>query len=207
MAKAMNGQTSRVTDSSFSRTEGKLNNLERVPLPTFSGKHEAWADFQRGFRAMLGMCELPIEMVCLRTTLPEAAVNFIMGITNPEEAWVVLDTQYGKREMTTLRIITQLLALKIPKRPRYEQLETFLLSMQMARACLKAVDAKNQMLNGLGTIRNIVGKLMEKYVKDWFAQLDANTDQDKGTIFQLWMDHEGCLAVCQKVALLSNQMI
>ena len=47
----MNGQGREHVIISFSRTEGRYDNLERVPLATFSGKHEAWADFSRGLSA------------------------------------------------------------------------------------------------------------------------------------------------------------
>lgn len=55
----------------------------------------------------------------------------------------MLDRQYGNREITFARTITQLLALKIPKGPGYEKVEALLLSMQMVRACLKAVNIES----------------------------------------------------------------
>ena len=91
IAKNMNTQTTSVAYSSFGRTGNRGNNLERIPLPMFSGDYGAWADFRRGFRAMLGLCDPPIEMVPLRTALPEAAMGFIIGVTNPTEAWFILE--------------------------------------------------------------------------------------------------------------------
>ena len=92
---------------------------------------------------MMGKCKPPIEMERLRTALREAVVNFIMSFTDPAEVWVVLDRQYGNREITFARTITQLLALKIPKGPGYKKVEALLLSMQMVRACLKAVNIES----------------------------------------------------------------
>ena len=70
MAKAMNAQMTKIADSSFSRTEGGGDSLEIVPLPTFNRKHKAWADFRRGFRALQGPCDPPIEMVRYRRFRP-----------------------------------------------------------------------------------------------------------------------------------------
>ena len=86
LAKALNQEMTRVTDASFSRPEGGSNNLERVLLPKFEGQPETWADFRSGFKAILGMCEPALEMVCLRNAMPEAATRFIMGVTKPAEA-------------------------------------------------------------------------------------------------------------------------
>ena len=38
-------------------------------------------------------------MVRLRNAMPEAATKFIMGVTEQEESWSVLDRQYGNRDM------------------------------------------------------------------------------------------------------------
>ena len=60
--------------------------------------------------------------------------------------------------------------------------------MGVARACLSAINAEIQMLSGLGTVRKLVGKLPDRYAKDWFAHLDEHSDI--GTIFQQWMHRE-----------------
>ena len=62
----------------------------------------------------------------------------------------MLDRQYGNRVMTITRTITQLMALKILKGPRYKKVKVLLLSMQILRARLKAVSAESPMLNGEG---------------------------------------------------------
>ena len=51
--------------------------------------------------------------------------------------------------MTIARIITMLMAIKIPKGPEYKQVEELLQGMQTARACLRVVEAEDQMLIGL----------------------------------------------------------
>ena len=79
-AKALNQGTTRDTDTSLSKPEGGHNNLERVALPKFGGKPEAWPDFCRGFKAILGTC-IAIEMARLRHALPEAAYKFILGVS------------------------------------------------------------------------------------------------------------------------------
>ena len=99
LAKARNQDTIRDADTSFNRPEGWSSTLERVPLPKFGRKPETWADFRSGFKAILGTCEPAIEMVRLRNAMPQAANKFIMGVTEPAEAWSVLDRQYGNRDM------------------------------------------------------------------------------------------------------------
>ena len=117
LAKALNQETTRDADASFSRPDGGSKNLERVPLAKFGGKPDTWADFRSGFKAILGTCEPAIEMLRLRNTMPEAATKFIMGVTEPADTWSVLDRQYGNRDMAIALAITNLLALKIPKGP------------------------------------------------------------------------------------------
>ena len=53
------------------------------------------------------------------------------------------------------------------------QVEALLLGMQMARACLRMINAKSQMLSGMVGI--LVGKLPDRYTKDWFAHLDEHS--------------------------------
>ena len=91
--------------------EGGGDSLKRVPLPMFNDKHEAWADFRRGFRALQGTCNPLIEKVCFWTALLEVEINFITGVFDPVEVWFVLDRQYGKTEMSISRTVGQLLAL------------------------------------------------------------------------------------------------
>ena len=80
------------------------------------------------------MCKPAIEMVRLMNAMPEAEIKFIMGVTEPAEAWSVLDRQYGNRDMAIALAIIKILALKIPKEPGYKRVEALLQGMCLARA-------------------------------------------------------------------------
>ena len=75
-------------------------NLERVLLLKFDGKPEGWTDFSRTFKAILRTCDPAIEMVRLRTALPASAIQYILGMTDPTEAWRLLNKQFGDRQLS-----------------------------------------------------------------------------------------------------------
>ena len=88
-----------------------------MALPKFGGKPKAWPDIRRGFKVIIGACIPAIEMARLRHALPEAASKFIMGESEPTEAWALLDTQFGNRDIAIVLTNTGLLMFKIPKGP------------------------------------------------------------------------------------------
>ena len=132
-----------------------------MALPRFGGKPKTLPDFRRVFKAILGTCIPAIEMVRIRNAMPGAASRFIMGVTDPTEAWNMLDRQYGNRDMTIALTITGLLTLKILMGPGHKQVEILLQGMCSAQACLRAVQAEKQMLTGLGTIGRLVSKMAD----------------------------------------------
>ena len=156
-AKALNQRTTQVTDASFNRTKAERNNLKRLALPKFGGKPEPWPDFRISLKTLLGTRDAAIE-ICLHKKC-YAANKFILGVFNPAEAWTMLDRQFGNRDITIAIIITGLIALKIPKGPGHEQVGPLLQGMCSAQACLRAVQAKAEMLTGLGTVGKLVSKL------------------------------------------------
>ena len=69
------------------KAEFRDSNLERIQLPKFDGKPEGWKDFSMTFKAILRMCDLAVEMIHLWTALPASAVQYILRLTDPAEAW------------------------------------------------------------------------------------------------------------------------
>ena len=79
----------------------QIGHVEKVKLPTFSGRQADFTEFRSQFRELCrGERYTPVlEMAQLRTKLPKEALALLVGLQCPEEAWKRMEELYGNREL------------------------------------------------------------------------------------------------------------
>ena len=78
--------------------------VEKVKLPTFTGRQEDFSEFRNQFRELCrGEQYTPIlEMAQLKQKLPREALAAIGGLQCPELSWKRLEEVYGNREISIM---------------------------------------------------------------------------------------------------------
>ena len=121
---------------------GSRSHLQRLSLPTFSGKAEDWPEFQRYFLELTAEERFSpaVLMAQLREHLStKEAKALIAGKTDPIEAWAALNIRYGDKDLALVNVTYKLVHLDTSKEEGYEKVETLLQGVNEARAVLKAV--------------------------------------------------------------------
>ena len=100
-----------------------MGHVEKVKLPTFSGRQEDFSEFRSQFREL---CQgerytQVLEMAQLRLKIPKEALAAITGLQCPEEAWKRLEELYGNRELSILAALKNLRDFKPVKSASHEQ--------------------------------------------------------------------------------------
>ena len=92
-------------------------NVEKVKLPSFSGRLEEYLDFRSQFRQLCsGEKYSPvIKLAKLRPKLPKEAVLTIYGMEDPAIAWQRLNELYSNHEMAIVTALHLLRNFKLSK--------------------------------------------------------------------------------------------
>jgi hypothetical protein len=103
----------RPRSTSFS---GGAHLLEKVRLPTFSGKIEDWADFKSCFNELIQIGNYPalVQIAQLKCKLPTEAIDLITGLDTVDKVWSRLDERYGNKEITVVTALAKLLRTEVP---------------------------------------------------------------------------------------------
>ena len=101
----------------------RRGHVEKVKLPTFSGRQEDFPEFRNQFRELCkGEQYTPVlEMAQLKQKLPREALAAIGGLQCPEISWKRLEEVYGNREILIMSAIKNLRDFKSSKPAPHEQ--------------------------------------------------------------------------------------
>ena len=185
-------------------------NVERVSIPTFSGAAEEFHEFRRVFEELTeGERYSPAVLLAqLRKHLPELARKLIQGYTNIGDAWLELERRYGSRECAIISAREKLMSIHL-KGPAHEQVEILLQAVRVARASLRAVQAKEMLFGDYASPGVLVGKLPTSCQERWdlfVTGMDrVNTPQALGAIFSSWLDRKGAAAISARTRHLNNE--
>ena len=101
------------------RSQGaSRSHLQRVSLPTFSGKAEEWPEIQRYFLELTAEERFSpaVMMAQLREHLStKEAKALIAGKTDPADAWAALNSRYGDKDLALVNITYKLVNLDTSK--------------------------------------------------------------------------------------------
>jgi hypothetical protein len=202
------------TSSSGPGTSGtvRLSKLEPIPLPTFSGKPEEWADFKRVFLDLTGAegYSDTLLLAQLRPRLPAEAQQLIRGITIVEEAWNRLGERYGNRTLAIITAKNQLINLKTGGGQPHEQLEALLQGVRQALTALRAVQADETLFADFSLISLLLRKVSRNHQERWHlfstSQDFLEDDGSEGVKFCSWLEREGKAAQAARLTKLSGDL-
>ena len=144
--------------------------VEKVKLPTFSGKQEDFSEFRNQFRELCrGEQYTPIlEMAQLKQKLPREALAAIGGLQCPELSWKRLEEVYGNREILIMSAVKNLRDFRSSKSAPHEQLIELAMAVQKCTTELNNIDAIDDLLGDRESLACIV-QAMPQTIKDkWY---------------------------------------
>ena len=96
--------------------------LKKIEPPKFTGSIVDYPDFQRRWKASVGMAKFgqEAELDRLRDNIPKDATKMLIGETTMKGAWKTLDTMYGNKTMLANKLKSNLKSLKIAGKEDYE---------------------------------------------------------------------------------------
>ena len=119
----------------------RYGHVEKVKLPTFSGKQEEFSEFKSQFRELCqGERYTPIlELAQMKLKLPREALAAISGLRCPSEAWLRLEELYGNRELSIMSALKTLRDFKTTKTTPHEQVIELAMMVQRCKTELTNV--------------------------------------------------------------------
>ena len=166
--------------------------VEKVKLPTFSGRQEDFAEFRNQFRELCaGERYTPVvEMAQLKTKLPREAMTTIAGLQCPEEAWKRLEEMYGNRELSILSAIKNLREFKTSKTAPHEQVIELAMAAQKCLTELKNIDAVEDLLGDRESIACIIMALPSSVRDKWYDVEVPEETRAKGAFLVKWLEKQ-----------------
>ena len=185
--------------------------LERARLPKFDGKPENYFEFKRRFQELVKTvkCSPVLEMTYLVDHLAVEAAKYVRGIREPVKAWAQLDKRYGDRRLAIMTARHHLSSAKLPKGPAHDQVEALVQELRLAKDCLEAVQAEDELFTDTAMIGTLLGKLPQTVRTKWYGHrvtLPAASALEDGRIFEQWLDKEGEAATLERITILQSEL-
>ena len=143
------------SDPADGRREGStshrvVGHVEKVKLPTFSGRQEDFSEFQSQFKELCrGEGYTPVlEMAQLKMKLPKEALAALTGLRDPEMAWHRLEEMYGNREIAIMSALKTLRDFRSAKNAAHEQVIELVMAVQRCRTELTNIGAISRASGG-----------------------------------------------------------
>ena len=186
--------TEQKSDEEFRRRRGSgtrtRGHVEKVKLPTFSGKQEDFAEFRNQFRELCkGEQYTPVlEMAQLKQKLPKEALAAIGGLQCPDVAWKRLEEVYGNRELSIMSAIKNLRDFKPSKPAPHEQVIELAMAVQKCTTELRNIEAVDDLLGDRETLACII-QAMPQTIKDkWYDKDVPEETKKKGEVLLEWVE-------------------
>ena len=177
------------TDRGYRRSSG---HLEKVKLPSFSGRQEDFSPFKSQFRELCkGEGYTPIlEMAQLRLKLPREALSAITGIQCLEQAWTRLEEIYGNREMSILSTMKSLRDFRTTKQAAHEQLIELAMAVQKCQTELANISATHEFLGDREAIACVIQALPPTIRDKWYDCEVPSDTRKKGEFLVAWIERQ-----------------
>ena len=164
--------------------------VEKVKLPTFSGRHEEFSEFRAQFRELCkGERYTPVlEMAQLRLKLPREALTAITGLQEPEEAWKRLEELYGNRELQIMSAIKTLRDFRTAKSASHEQVIDLASAVQRCQTLLTNLDAMGELLGDRESLACIIQALPANVRDKWYDLKVPDDTRKRGEFLMTWLE-------------------
>ena len=166
--------------------------VEKVKLPTFTGRQEDFSEFRNQFRELCaGERYTPVlELAQLKTKLPREALYAISGLQCPEEAWKRLEELYGNRELSILSAIKNLREFKTTKYAAHEQVIELAMATQKCMTELGNIHATEDLLGDRESVACIVMALPPTVRDKWYNIEVPEETLAKGKFLVKWLEKQ-----------------
>ena len=166
--------------------------VEKVKLPTFSGKQEEFAEFKTQFRELCqGERYTPVlELAQMKMKLPREALAAITGLRCPDEAWLRLEELYGNRELSIMAALKTLRDFKSSKATPHEQVIEVAMVVQRCRTELSNVDAVHELTGDRESIACIIHALPQTIRDKWYDREVPTDTAKKGEYLLTWLEQQ-----------------
>ena len=182
--------------------------VEKVKLPTFSGRQEEFSEFKSQFRELCkGERYTPIlEMAQLRLKLPREALAALAGLQCLEEAWLRLEEVYGNRELSILTALKNLREFKPTKPAAHEQVIEIAMATQKCLTILKNIGATADFLGDRESLACVVQALPPS-VRDKWYDLEVPTETAaKGEFLVKWLEGQRQKAIRVRLDTMASKL-
>ena len=182
--------------------------VEKVRLPTFSGRQEDFAEFRNQFRELCrGERYTPIlEMAQLKTKLPKEALAAIAGLQCPELAWKRMEEVYGNRELAIMSTIKTLREFKSSKTATHEHMIDLATAVQKCTTELANVDALNDLLGDRESLACIIQSMPSEIKSKWYDKDVPDDTMEKGRVLLDWVELQRRNAIKVRLDLMAAKM-
>ena len=190
------------------RGEPTRGHVEKVKLPTFSGRQEEFSEFKSQFRELCkGERYTPIlEMAQLRLKLPREALAAVTGLQCPEEAWLRLEEVYGNRELSILTALKNLREFKPAKPAAHEQVIEIAMATQKCLTVLKNIGATADFLGDRESLACVVQALPPSVRDKWYdLEIPAETAA-KGEFLVKWLEGQRQKAIRVRLDTMASKL-
>ena len=182
--------------------------IEKVKLPTFSGRHADFTDLRSQFRELChGERYTPVlEMAQLRTKLPKEALALLIGLQCPEEAWKRLEELYGNRELAILSALKRLREFKATKQGAHEQVIKLAGAVQRCQTELGNVKALDELLNDRESVACIIYALPPTVKDKWYDREAPEDSRARAEYLLKWIEVQRQNAVRVRLDVMAAQL-
>ena len=185
-----------------------VGHVEKVKLPTFSGRQADFTEFRSQFRELCrGERYTPVlEMAQLRTKLPKEALATLIGLQCPEEAWKRLEELYGNRELAILSALKRLRDFKATKSATHEQVIELAAAVQRCQTELGNVKALDELLNDRESVACIIHALPPTVKDKWYDREVPEGTQARAEYLLKWVETQRHNAVRIRLDVMAAQL-
>ena len=185
-----------------------VGHVEKVKLPTFSGRQADFTEFRSQFRELCrGERYTPVlEMAQLRTKLPKEALALLVGLQCPEEAWKRLEELYGNRELAILSALKRLREFKTTKQGAHEQVIELAGAVQRCQTELGNVKVLDELLNDRESVACIIYALPPTVKDKWYDRAAPEDTRTREEYLLKWIEVQRQNAVRVRLDVMAAQL-
>jgi len=143
--------------------------LEKLKVPTFSGRVEDWPEFRSVWKDMLATYPDSIQVQHIKTHIPAGDARRVAGVKTMVEIWRRLEKIYGDTQLNILTVKSNLENL-VPKAVEsYKRVMEVFEAVETAATQLANLDALQYVKDDFGLISKLILKLPDEY-QDQYAE-------------------------------------
>ena len=174
--------------------------FEKMKLPIFTGKSLDYVDFKIKWMDQVhtaGFNELQ-ELANLKDKIPKNATDKMFGITTLEDAWKILDNNYGNRELTVSLLKNKLKNIKPSAKEDHNRVIELKDQLSHLSRRMTAVGGQSLLDSDMDFIASISKHLPDHLRYKWDV-VSCETTGSKWMSFSKFMENEADVALHRKI--------